>query len=213
MSDDDKKSTGSFWRRPTSKWLLGIPLGGFIAFGLGAAALGTTNYILHETSTTEFCYACHSHEAFIKPEYESSSHFINTAGVRASCSDCHLPHDNWFELTWTKAVVSLDIIPEMMGKLDTAEKYESHRAEMAEAVWRQFKATDSKFCRSCHTVEAMDLEAQNRAVARRHSRAEERGETCIDCHYGIVHELPENATEIIDEIQADFAPETTASAD
>lgn len=205
MNEPEQQEESRVWARPKKKWLLGIPLGGFIAFGLGAVALGTTNYVLHETSSTEFCYTCHSHEAFIKPEYEASSHFVNVSGVRAECADCHLPHDNWFELTWTKAVVSLDIIPEMMGKLDTAEKYEAHRAEMAEIVWRQFKANDSKFCRSCHSIDAMDLEAQNRTSARRHSQAEEKGQTCIDCHYGLVHEEPENTEEILDRINEDFA--------
>ena len=76
-----------FWRRPGSKWLLGIPLGGFIAFFLGAIALGTFNYTLHQTSSTEFCYVCHSHDAFIRPEYEASSHFANAAGVRAGCAE------------------------------------------------------------------------------------------------------------------------------
>lgn len=202
MTDDNDKPRAPIWRRPRSKWLLGIPLGGFLAFGLGAAALGTFNYVLHETGKTEFCYACHSHDAFIRPEYEASSHFVNTAGVRAGCSDCHLPHDNWFELVWTKAVVSLDIIPEVMGKIDTAEKYEAHRAEMAESVWRKYKDNDSKFCRSCHAFEAMDLEAQDRRVARRHSRAAESGDTCIDCHYGIVHALPPDAETILEGIDA-----------
>jgi nitrate/TMAO reductase-like tetraheme cytochrome c subunit len=114
-----------------------------------------------------------------------------------------LPHDNWFDLVWTKAVVSLDIIPELMGKLDTAEKYEAHRAEMAEEVWRQFKDDDSRFCRSCHSVDAMDLEAQGRSTARRHSSAEEKGQTCIDCHYGIVHREPEGAKDIIERINAE----------
>lgn len=207
MSEQKQETESGVWRRPSKKWLLGIPLGGFIAFALGAVALGTTNYVLHETSTTEFCYVCHSHQEFIRPEYEASSHFINPAGVRAGCSDCHLPHDNWFELVWTKAVVSLDIIPEVMGKLDTAEKYEAHRAEMAEAVWRQFKANDSKFCHSCHSIDAMDLDAQDRKVARRHSQAAERGETCIDCHYGIVHKEPENAQQILDSISAELSGE------
>ena len=112
MTEEREKPRSALWRRPQSKWLLGIPLGGLLAFGLGAAALGTFNYVLHVTGTNEFCYVCHSHDAFIRPEYEASSHFANAAGVRASCSDCHLPHDNWFELVWTKAVVSLDIIPE-----------------------------------------------------------------------------------------------------
>lgn len=211
MAEQEQKSKSRIWRRPASKWLLGIPLGGFVAFGLGAVALGTGNYVLHKTSETEFCYACHSHDAFIRPEYEASSHFINAAGVRAACADCHLPHDNWFELVWTKAVVSLDIIPEMMGKIDTAEKYEAHRAEMAESVWREFKANDSRFCRSCHSIAAMDLEAQGRTTARRHSQAEKRGETCIDCHYGIVHKEPANAEQIMDAITAELAGEGDAA--
>jgi len=209
MADSENNKSTSIWARPKNKWLLGIPLGGIIAFALGAIGLGTTNYVLHETSTTEFCYVCHSHENFIKPEYEASSHFSNLSGVRAGCSDCHLPHDNWFELAWTKMVVSLDIIPELAGKLDTADKYEAHRAEMAESVWRQFKENDSRFCRSCHSIDAMDLDGQERRTARQHSGAEESGETCIDCHYGIVHNEPENAAEIIERLQAEFAlPDT-----
>ena len=203
---DGKKG---LWARPASKWLLGIPLGGFVAFALGAIALGGTNYVLHATSTTDFCYVCHSHDAFIRPEYEASSHYSNAYGVQAGCADCHLPHDNWFELVWTKAVVSLDIIPEMMGKLDTAEKYEAHRAEMAESVWRQFKENDSRFCRSCHVVEAMDFEAQERRTARQHARMAESGETCIDCHYGIVHTEPANAAEILDRLALEFGQDAS----
>ena len=200
MPDMPDKKPSRLWRRPESKWLLGIPFGAVLAFGLGAIALGTTNYVLHETSTTEFCYTCHSHESFIKPEYEASSHFSNAAGVRAECADCHLPHDSWFDYVWTKAVVSLDVFPELMGKLDTAEKFEAHRAEMAELVWREFKENDSAFCRSCHSIAAMNLELQDRQSARRHTQAESRGETCIDCHYGIVHTEPEGARDILDRI-------------
>ena len=211
MADEQGNTPSKLWRRPTSKWLLGIPLGGFLAVLLGAAGLGTVNYVLHATSSTEFCFNCHSHDAFIRPEYEASSHFRNAAGVRAGCSDCHLPHDNWFELAWTKAVVSLDVFPELAGKLDTAEKYEQHRAEMAEAVWRQFKENDSKFCRSCHDIEAMDLEAQERRTARQHSQAVEKGNTCIDCHWGIVHKPPEGAEEILDAISTELSGKTQAA--
>jgi len=209
MTDPTKKARFNLWRPPSRKWLLGIPLGGFVAFVIGAAALGTTNYILHKSSETEFCYTCHSHDAFIRPEYEASSHFANLSGVRAACTDCHLPEDNWWELVWTKAVVSLDILPELLGKLDTAEKYDSHRAEMAESVWRQYKQNDSKFCRSCHSLDAMDLESQGRSAARKHTRARERGETCIDCHYGIVHQEPDNAKDILERIDSDFSGANT----
>ena len=103
---------------------------------------------------------------------------------------------------YPKAVVSLDIIPEMMGKLSTPEKYEAHRAEMAESVWRQFRDNDSRFCRSCHSFAAMDLASQERRTARRQSQAEEKGQTCVQCHAGLVHKEPENAAEILEGVFA-----------
>jgi len=191
------------WSKPRAKWLLGIPLGGFVAFGLGMAALGTTNFVLHETSTNEFCYNCHSIELNVKPDYEASSHFSNTSGVRASCADCHLPHGSWFELMWAKTGRTFEVVPEMMGKISTPEKFEAHRAEMAESVWQRYRDTDSQYCRSCHAFGAMDLASQERRAARRHSQAQEKGQTCAQCHYGIVHKLPENAEAIIDKIFAE----------
>jgi len=205
MSDSNDSWWSRLWRKPSQRWRLGIPIGGLCAFLLGAIALGVMNYTLHATSTTEFCYSCHSHEQFIKPEYEASSHFSNAAGVRAECADCHLPHDSWFDYVWTKAVVSLDVIPEFMGKLETAEKYEAHRAEMAESVWREVKENDSAYCRSCHSLAAMNLDEQDRRTARRHAKADENNETCIDCHYGIVHVEPEGADEIMERLQDEFA--------
>ena len=210
MAEELKKSTWSkLWTTPKSRWLLGIPLGAVLTFGLGAIALGTTNYALHKTSATEFCYACHSHEQFIKPEYEASTHFANAVGVRAECADCHLPH-GWFDLVTTKMIVSLDIIPEMQGKISTAEKYEEHRAELAEEVWHQFMENDSQFCRHCHSFEAMNFEQQDRRVSRQHERASESGRTCIECHYGIVHREPENATALMEAIVAEHAGEDAA---
>jgi len=178
------------WTRPKTRWLLGIPLGGFAALVLGAIALGTFNEVLHATSTNEFCYVCHSHEQFVRPEYESSSHFSNTSGVRADCADCHLPHGN-IDLILTKIAVSTDIIPELMGKLDSAEKFEAARADMAQAVWERYRANDSEYCRHCHTIEAMTLETQDALPRQLHDTMAERGMTCIDCHRGIVHALPQ----------------------
>ncbi len=71
---------------------------------------------------------------------------------------------------------------------------------MATNVWREFRANDSKFCRNCHSFDAMDLDNQERRTARQHSRAAENGATCIDCHYGIVHTAPENAEEILESL-------------
>jgi nitrate/TMAO reductase-like tetraheme cytochrome c subunit len=192
----------ALWSRPKSRWLLGIPVGGILMLCAGAAALGGVNWVVHETSSTGFCFACHSHQQFIRPEYEASSHFKNAVGVRAGCSDCHLPHDNWFELMYTKALVSTDVIRELAGKISTAEKYEAHRGEMAQKVWKQMLANDSKFCRGCHSFTAMDFKAQGGMPARMHAKAMQSGQTCIECHRGIVHTLPENAEQLWSEAQS-----------
>jgi nitrate/TMAO reductase-like tetraheme cytochrome c subunit len=176
------------WSWPNSRWLLGIPIGGFIMLLVGVMALGTTNYIVHETSNTEFCFSCHSHEQNIRAEYEASSHFSNASGVRAECADCHLPQDSWFDLMATKIVVSRDIIPELMGNLDTPEKWEAHRSAMAESVWAEYRENDSAYCRSCHLPDAMV--GQSRMATSMHRTARDKGRTCIDCHKGMVHKLP-----------------------
>jgi nitrate/TMAO reductase-like tetraheme cytochrome c subunit len=190
------------WARPKRRWLLGIPVGGLLMLCIGAVGLGSVNWVVHQTSSTEFCFACHSHQQFIRPEYEASSHFKNAYGVRAGCSDCHLPHDNWFELMYTKALVSTDLFRELAGKISTREKYEAQRGEMAQKVWKQLLANDSKFCRSCHSFQAMDLQAQGGMPARMHTKAMQSGKTCVECHRGIVHALPENADQLWNEAVA-----------
>ena len=47
-------------------------------------------------------------------------------------------------------------------------------------------------CRNCHDKEAMDFHKQRRRSAEKMQVAFEKGdETCIDCHKGIAHKLPE----------------------
>jgi len=59
------------------------------------------------------------------------------------------------------------------------------------------KANDSRECRNCHTQESMDLASQDKSARKKHTmeRRLEKGETCIDCHKGIAHELPAGYTE------------------
>jgi ferredoxin len=46
-------------------------------------------------------------------------------------------------------------------------------------------------CRNCHNFEFMDFAEQGRRAVRQHSEGLETGKTCIDCHKGIAHELPD----------------------
>ncbi|HBM8279278.1 TPA: NapC/NirT family cytochrome c, partial [Escherichia coli] len=76
-------------------------------------------------------------------------------------------------------------------KIDSDDKFEAHRQEMAETVWKELKATDSATCRSCHSFDAMDIASQSESAQKMHNKAQKDSETCIDCHKGIAHFPPE----------------------
>jgi len=62
---------------------------------------------------------------------------------------------------------------------------------LAQHEWARLKANDSLECRNCHSDESMDITRQSPRAADFHQRLLFTGEkTCIDCHKGIAHELP-----------------------
>ncbi|MGL4890361.1 MAG: NapC/NirT family cytochrome c [Aeromonas veronii] len=169
--------------RKTWFWLL------LLGALLGVAALGITVTVLHKTSSTEFCVSCHSMQTPLA-EYQGSVHFQNTKGIRAECADCHIPGDPTSYL-WTKIRAVKDIYHEAIGTLDTPETYEAHKLRMAQSVWDELKANDSATCRSCHSYEAMDILAQRPNARAEHPVAIKEGQTCIDCHRGVAHIMPD----------------------
>jgi hypothetical protein len=53
-------------------------------------------------------------------------------------------------LSVAKLRASKDVYHQFITKkIDTPEKFEEHRLEMAQTVWAQLKASDSATCRSC----------------------------------------------------------------
>ncbi len=120
-------------------------------------------------------------------EYIKTSHYENASGVRASCTDCHVPHGDWMRMVLYKAGRTKEVFYHLTGKLDTNEKFEAHRLEMAQRVWKLMEETDSRECRHCHTRAGMVLEKQANRARVEHEDAVKDGKTCIDCHKGLVH--------------------------
>ena len=182
----------SLWRRPRRRWLLGIPAGGFLLFGIGVAAWAGFNATLNYTNSYAFCTSCHEMSDNIEPEYIRSPHYRNAAGVRAICSDCHVPHAFFPKMRAKLAATANELPKWALGTRRPKEKFAAARLEMAQNVWAKMKANDSAECRNCHSLEAMDREAQDSSAAKKHDlqRMRSRNETCIDCHKGIGHDLP-----------------------
>jgi nitrate/TMAO reductase-like tetraheme cytochrome c subunit len=124
-------------------------------------------------------------------ELKQSTHYTNQFGVHAGCADCHIPPT--FVAGLVKHMTSgiSDSWWHVMAQINTPARYEAHRLKMAQSVWKEFKANDSVECRSCHTPAQMAFDKQPAAAASAHQALPKSGLTCIDCHQGIAHTLPQ----------------------
>tara|TARA_B110000881_G_C18403504_1_gene427225 strand:+ start:138 stop:725 length:588 start_codon:yes stop_codon:yes gene_type:complete len=175
--------------KPSVYYSLGVlVIGGFIA---GVIFWGAFNTALEITNTEEFCISCHEMEDNVYQEIKSTIHFSNRSGVRATCPDCHVPH-KWTDKIARKMQASKEVWAMLFGTINTREKFVAHRRQLAENEWRRLKSNDSLECRNCHNFDYMDFTEQSDRASFQHSTALASGEkTCIDCHKGIAHQLPD----------------------
>ena len=142
------------------------------------------------TETEKFCTGCHEMRDNVYAEYKDTIHARNRSGVRAICSDCHVPHEP-VALIKRKFAATWEVWGHLTGSIDTPAKFEAARHSLAMRVWKRMKETDSLECRNCHTESAMDPEKQSDKAKSRHAKGHAEGKTCIDCHFGIAHKEPE----------------------
>ena len=139
----------ALWRALWSKQAA-IPIAILLvgAFGTGIIFWGGFHWAMESSNSIEFCTSCHEMESTVYPEYKKSVHYSNPSGVRAICSDCHVPKD-WYHKVRRKIVASKELYHHLMGTIDTKEKFENHRLELAQSVWAEMEANDSRECRNC----------------------------------------------------------------
>lgn len=184
----------SYWEtltRPSRYFSLAfLTMGGFIA---GIVFWGGFNTALEITNTERFCISCHEMRDNVYAELKSTIHYTNRSGVRATCPDCHVPH-NWTDKIARKMQASKEVWGKIFGTISTREKFLEKRFELASHEWARLEANDSLECRNCHDFTYMDFTQQSPRAADHHERLLGTGEkTCIDCHKGIAHQLPDMA--------------------
>ncbi len=193
MTNDPKPKRGFLRRlwsllwRPSARWSLGTILAaGGVA---GVVFWGGFNTFMEYTNTPEFCTSCHEMRDNVGVEWKKSAHYKNASGVRAVCADCHVPKD-WTAKLLRKIQATNELYHHFVGTIDTPEKFEAKRPELAERVWATMKANDSRECRNCHTYEAMDFHKQTLRAQEKMREGLEQGKTCIECHTGVAHKRP-----------------------
>ena len=160
-----------------------------ILFLAGVIFWGGFNWSLELTNQESFCISCHEMQKFVYQEYKTTIHYRNRTGVRASCPDCHVPQE-WVHKVVRKIRASQELFHWLKGSINTAEKFEAKRLALAQNVWASMSATDSRECRNCHDIGFMAAGAQEKLAGKMHQLASAWQFTCIDCHKGIAHELP-----------------------
>jgi cytochrome c-type protein NapC len=180
------------WRvlsKPSAHFSLGfLTIGGFVG---GIMFWGAFNTALEATNSEPFCVSCHEMRDNVFAELKETIHYTNRSGVRATCPDCHVPHE-WTNKIARKMAASKEVWGKIFGTIDTREKFVAYRRTLAEHEWSRLKANNSLECRNCHNFVSMDFTRQSQRAAQAHSTQLATGaRTCIDCHKGIAHRLPD----------------------
>jgi nitrate/TMAO reductase-like tetraheme cytochrome c subunit len=170
-----------------------LVLGAVIGAGGIIASLEVNRY----TATDAFCASCHSMAGLASdPHFVTSAHRTNSEGVRASCSDCHIPKTNWFVETYTHVSSGTrDVIAEYTHNFNDPKIWEARRIELAHEVREIMRSQDSVTCRSCHDGAVIQPKSERGLAA--HALLRESRMTCIDCHFNLVHAPVPPSTEFI----------------
>ncbi len=160
-----------------------------VGFFGGVIFWGGFNWTVEATNSESFCLSCHVMNTPYE-EFQGSVHHTNVSGVGATCADCHVPRD-WLPKMVRKAEATKELYHYIVGTIDTPEKYEERRLVMAQRVWDQMESNDSLECRACHNSDRFDYENMKPEAVAQKKEGFARGDTCITCHKGIAHKLPD----------------------
>ena len=97
----------------------------------GIVFWGGFNWALEATNKESFCISCHEMEENVFREYQNTVHYTNRTGVRATCPDCHVPKE-WGPKMIRKIQASNEVLHKVLGTIDTPEKFNKKRHELAQ---------------------------------------------------------------------------------
>jgi cytochrome c-type protein NapC len=195
---EDSNLLRRYWRMMCGRSPVAMGVVAVFFFLAGIAYMRVFDWSMTVTNTEQFCIGCHEMKDNVYPAYTQSIHYSNRSGVRATCSSCHVPH-KWSDKIVRKVQASKEVWGKITGKINTPEKFAEHRLSLAQREWQRFRKNDSLECRNCHDQSYFSFDKQRAPAVFMHTAMIDTGQfTCIDCHKGIAHELPE--IEALDEI-------------
>jgi formylglycine-generating enzyme required for sulfatase activity len=170
------KKTGKF---PRKSVLLVL----FCGFILGILVMIGGNKAVEETSTDEFCEACHVHP-HVTESWKLSSHYDNKSGIRIHCVECHLPPRGHGYLT-EKARLGMKDIYGYLFKDSTEFNWDA-KSTVEQA--QHFVYNES--CIKCHANLFPLTLSKEGMDAHLYYSQNEKDLQCINCHLNVGHYDP-----------------------
>lgn len=134
------------------------------------------------------CFGCHFAQDFDTDIENPITKVHPEEGERrARCVDCHVPDT---------LVGSAFVYTHFLGHTDLfgngrdlqkkiAGPYHAPAAKKAYAVRDALQKANSSTCRTCHIEE--EIKPKRPRGRNAHAQAKEKGQTCIECHFNLVH--------------------------
>ncbi|PRI36635.1 Cytochrome c-type protein NapC [Haemophilus influenzae] len=115
-----KNKIKAFFLKPSNRIGFGLLVTlGFIA---GAISWQQLNNVIDATSTEKFCISCHTMQQPLE-EFKQFVHWKNNSGVRATCSDRHVPHEKTDKFA-RKMQAIREVFAEFTGKFKNEGTFE-----------------------------------------------------------------------------------------
>lgn len=129
------------------------------------------------------CTSCHSMKPFFE-EYKASVHYFGRSGVKAGCVNCHIKGGSLVSVNGATLLIR-DTFKELFKPIKNKEDADARRPEMANRVRDRLIETRSGVCFGCHVEDAI-VPTKDRGK-NAHESMKEKGKTCIECHFNLVH--------------------------
>ncbi len=147
----------------SEKWKLPFLVTFGVLFGLVIMVMYTSNFFSYFSDSPKTCMNCH----VMGPQYASWEH--SSHRENATCSDCHVPHDNIFKTYYFKA-------KDGMGH---ATAFTMRTEPQAIMIKEEGKQAVQMNCKRCHANVVNGL----RKMAKNSINSNNgKGRLCWDCH-------------------------------
>lgn len=193
--NDGQKATRGRFKRMQEWWynefrrIVGAWVFVVVLLVLGAFFVAVVDFTDYVFSHNTFCgNVCHVMESTVYQEMQDSEHWNTETGVRPTCADCHVDG----RLTYAMMdhfVGTGELFTWLTNDFSKPGSFEKFRPAGANRERFKMLESDSKTCRSCHVMEA--IRPERTQGKKQHEEAQEKGITCIVCHYNLVHKSVE----------------------